>query len=110
MTADDPDRPSLEGSGFHYADDDWSIFTAAERLEAEIAVTMAFERKQASRELAREIATIKAMQKAGLPVRRAVVDGIAVEFGQPEHEPAASSSPSPADPTANPWDSIYAAN
>jgi hypothetical protein len=80
---DDLDLDYVLGPGERYADDDWSPFSAAERRESLMAYAAqdaAYKRKQQRRELAREIATIKAMQKAGLPVKRAVVDGVTVEL------------------------------
>jgi hypothetical protein len=76
--------PDLSGVGWL---DGWSVFSAAEKAEALIADAahlVAEKRRAQRRERAREIATIKAMQRAGLPVRRAVVDGVPVELGQPE--------------------------
>ena len=73
---------------------DWSVFTVAERHEALIAEATEDEarkrrerRQDQRREEARQLRLIKAVQKAGLPVKRAVIGGVAVEFGQPETTP-----------------------
>ena len=84
---DDPDGPDLSGY-----DPQFSSSTAEERREsaiAEVAETAADKRHLQRREEARQIRLIKAVQKAGLPVRRAVIEGVAVEFGRPAPEPAA---------------------
>jgi hypothetical protein len=88
----------LACAGLHRAVDgceDWSIFIAAEQhdsLIAAVAKVEALKRRDRRQERAREIAAIKALQKAGLPVRSAVIDGVRVEFGQ--RDP----TPTPADP------------
>lgn len=79
--------------GLHRADDQWS-FEAIEReidpdaddraLMAFAASSAALQRRERRERQAREIAVVKAVQKAGLPVRRAVIDGVDLEFGEPE--------------------------
>ena len=69
------------------SDDDWSVFSAAERRERDVEYVRAMgaqKRRERREEQAREIAVIKAAQKAGLSVKRAVIGGVTVEFGQPE--------------------------
>jgi hypothetical protein len=83
--ADDPDGPDLSGY-----DPQFSSSTVEERRQsaiAEAAEAAAYKRQLQRREEKRQIAVIKAMQKAGLPIKRAVVEGVAVEFGRPELEP-----------------------
>lgn len=100
---DDHDRDELTAEDLACAglkrvgDDDWSVFTVAERHAALIAAATEMEalkrrerRQDQRREVAREIAVLKTMQQKGLPIRCAVVDGVAVEFGRPEPEPAAN--------------------
>jgi hypothetical protein len=79
----DPDR--VLGIGEHFVDDDpWSI-RQRRQADVEYAQAMAaLQRRERRERLAREIAVIKAMQKAGLPVRRATVAGVDLEFGSPE--------------------------
>jgi|HubBroStandDraft_6_1064221.scaffolds.fasta_scaffold2472547_2 predicted Fe-S protein YdhL (DUF1289 family) len=89
LTAED-----LACAGLHRVVDgfeDWSIFTVAERHElliAAVAQNEALKRRERRREEARQIRLVKAAQKAGLQVKRAVIDGVTVEFGQPEAIPA----------------------
>jgi predicted Fe-S protein YdhL (DUF1289 family) len=84
-------------AGLHRVADgfeDWSIFTAAERHEsliAAVAQEAALQRRGRRQEEARQIRVIKAMQKAGLPVSRAVVSGVDLEFSQAG--PAATLTP-----------------
>jgi hypothetical protein len=80
----DPEAVALALGGRVVDDDEWS---ARQRREADaefIRAMAALERRQRRERLAREIAVIKAMQKAGLPVRRATIEGVDLEFGQPE--------------------------
>jgi hypothetical protein len=64
-------------------------------------------RQEEKRQIAHEIAVLKAMQKAGLSIRRAVGStGLAVELGQPvgtETTPSLTPSIPHAEPV-NPWD------
>jgi hypothetical protein len=78
------------GVGWRRADDDWSFSTAAERAEAWVAASaLAWpKRRERKPSLAAALRVVKTAQKAGLPVRRAVIGGVAVEFGQPESGPA----------------------
>jgi hypothetical protein len=61
----------------------------------------AWKRQAQRREEKRQIAVIKAVQKAGLPVRRATIEGVDLEFGPPaseakaDHEPPPSIEPRP---------------
>jgi hypothetical protein len=104
MTAIDFDPDHVLGAGEHFVDDDeWSVRQQREADAEYIRAMAALERRQRRERLAGEIAVIKAMQKAGLPVRRATVDGVDLEFGQPE--PARPAAP---DEPANPWDTRYA--
>jgi hypothetical protein len=101
-----------DGDGPDYSDGiGWggSWLTRDERAEADakyLRAMAAINKRARRRELAREIATIKAMQKAGLPVRRAVVDGVTVELGQvePAATPARGSAAEPRDE----WDADLA--
>jgi glyoxylase-like metal-dependent hydrolase (beta-lactamase superfamily II) len=97
----DPDH--VLGAGEHFVDDDpWSIRQQRE-ADVEYARAMAaLQRRERRERLAREIAVVKAVEKAGLPVRRAVIDGVDLEFGQPEPKAA------PDEATINPWDKRYA--
>jgi hypothetical protein len=76
----------LACAGFRRVGDgeDLIMFTTAERhasLIAAITHIEALKCRQRRREEARQIRIIKAAQKAGLPVKRAVIDGVTVEFG-----------------------------
>jgi hypothetical protein len=88
---DDPgDGPDLCGIGWL---DGWT--SPAERrdaLFAEAAEAAAEKRRDQRKRLAREIATIKAMQKAGVPVRAATIDGVKLEFGGQAEAPDAKSN------------------
>jgi hypothetical protein len=106
MTPDDLD----DGPDLSDYDPNWSMSTPAERaaaLKAEVAETMAFKRRARRREARRQIATIKAAIKAGLTIKRAIIDGVAMEIGAAETMPRAgtpfSPEPAPAD-DVNPWD------
>jgi hypothetical protein len=99
----DPEAVALALGGRVVDDDPWSIRQQREADAEFIRAMAALERRQRRERLAREIAVIKAMQKAGLPVRRATIEGVELEFGQPEPLP----TPKPSEPT-NPWDVIYA--
>ena len=98
----DPEAVALALGGRIVDDDPWSI-RQQRQADAEYARAMAaLERRKRRERLAREIAVIKAMQKAGLPVRRATVEGVDLTFGQPAAEKAA-----PVNGTAaefNEWD------
>jgi hypothetical protein len=99
----DPEAVALALGGRVVDDDEWS---ARQRREADaefIRAMAALERRKRRERLAREIAVIKTMQKAGLPVRRATIEGVDLEFGQPEPAKAA-----PDEATINPWDELYA--
>jgi hypothetical protein len=65
------------------------------------------ERKQRIKD---DLATIKAANKAGLPVRRAIVEGTTLEFGEAEARPPRPPRP-PEPPNAggegNEWDREY---
>ncbi len=79
----DPDR--VLGVGEHFVDDDpRSVRKEREADDEYIRAMAALQRRERRERLAREIAVIKAMQKAGLPVRRATVAGVDLEFGSPE--------------------------
>jgi hypothetical protein len=93
MTDDPDDGPDLSGVGWLNG---WSLFSAAERAEsakAVIALHEAWKREDRRQAAKREIATLKALRKAGLPVRRAVVDGVTVELGEVEAETRATLTP-----------------
>jgi hypothetical protein len=65
-------------------DDPWWIRERRERDAEYLRAMVALQRRERRDRLAREIAVIKAVQKAGLPIRRATLEGVAVECGQPE--------------------------
>jgi hypothetical protein len=86
-------------------DDDFDIFSAEERAAAEKAYLRAMGRigrRHRREQAAYDLSVIKAAQKAaqqmGLSVRRATVDGLDIEFGQPD-PPIASS--------VNEWDAEF---
>jgi hypothetical protein len=64
----------------------------AEKAEDEAHLrALARDARRAHRErLARQLSVIKAARKAGLPVKRATVEGVELEFGKPESAPAAT--------------------
>jgi hypothetical protein len=62
---------------------------ADERNAARLAaLTPAAELRVRKPSLASQLRVIKAAEKAGLPVRAATIDGVALEFGQPEALPS----------------------
>jgi hypothetical protein len=63
---------------------DWERQERAKAWEVYFAQMAAEKRRQQRREEARQIRVLKAMQRAGLPIRAATVDGVAVELGQVE--------------------------
>jgi hypothetical protein len=93
------DVDDLEACGLGWRrvdDDEGSVRERRERhAEFKREVTLQSRRDRRQRQ-AREIATIKAVQKAGLPVKAAIVDGVTLELGQPA--PLAPSAPSSAPP------------
>jgi hypothetical protein len=99
MTTDDPDDgPDYSGidpdSGIRWGDS-WSVFTREERAEAWRvwgAAYAADRRREQRREEKRQIRVIKAAMKAGLPVRRAIVDGVTVELDKVTATPARGSA------------------
>jgi hypothetical protein len=85
------DIDALRSIGWHIVGDARSEALRHERrdsLIAAVAQIEALKRRERRREEARQIRLVKAAQKAGLQVMRAVIDGIAVELGQPEAIPA----------------------
>ena len=79
----DPDH--VLGVGEHFVDDDPRSIRERRERDAEYFRAMsALQRRERRQEEARQIRVIKAMQKAGLPVKRATVAGVDLEFGQPE--------------------------
>jgi hypothetical protein len=81
------DDDGLDMTGLDWFDD-WR--SPEERREAAFAYAkqlVAWKRQDRRRELAREIATVKALAKAGLPIKRAIIDGLVVELGQPDAPP-----------------------
>jgi hypothetical protein len=83
-------------------DDDFERRRREADFERYCRKTARINRAEQRKRLRQQIATIKAVQKAGLPVKRATVAGVDLEFGQPD--PPASALPPH---SANPWDSIY---
>jgi hypothetical protein len=57
-------------------------------------------RREQRERIAKGLRVVKAAKKAGLPVKAATVEGVALEFGAPETNETIS---------ANPWDEIYGA-
>lgn len=85
------DIDALRSIGWHIVGDARSEALRHEQHEfliAAIAQVEALKRRQRRREETRQIRIVKAAQKAGLQVKCAVIDGVAVEFGQPEAIPA----------------------
>ncbi len=95
---DDPGGADLSGVGWL---DGWSALSPAERYaDLIVALTPPAPPTRARRPSpASRLRVIKAAEKAGLPVKAATIDGVALEFGQP----AAASAPAP-EATDNPWD------
>ena len=85
----DPEALALALGGRIVDDDPWSIRERRERDAEYFRAMAALQRRERRERLAREIAVVKTIEKAGLPVRRAVIEGVAVEFGRPAPEPAA---------------------
>jgi hypothetical protein len=92
------DTEDLAGAGLRrVGDDDWS-FRSIEReiapdadkhaLAAFAASSAPPKRRERKPTLARGLAVVKAAHQKGLSVRRATIEGVALEFGQPEAEPA----------------------
>jgi len=112
MTAEDLTAEDLACLGLHrtvegFEDWDWTCWPEAvaqqREADAKYARAMAaISRRERKEQLAREIAVIKAMQKAGLPVRRATIEGVDLEFGQPEPARAAPVNGTAGD--LNEWD------
>jgi hypothetical protein len=80
----DPEAVALALGGRVVDDDPWSIREQRQADAEYFRALAALQRRERRERLAREIAVIKAMQKAGLPVRRATIEGVDLEFGQPE--------------------------
>jgi hypothetical protein len=73
------------GVGFRHADDDeWSVRERRARHDEYFRAMAALQRRERRERLARAIAVVKTAQKAGLPVKRATIEGVDLEFGQPE--------------------------
>jgi hypothetical protein len=53
----------------------------------------------------RGLRVVKASNRAGLPVRRATIDGVALEFGAPL--PAPASPQPPVSGETNEWDEVF---
>jgi hypothetical protein len=107
LDAEDTHCANLHRAGV----DEWSfrsiereISPAGERHAAYIAALTPAEPRRRVRKpsLEAQVRVIKAAEKAGLPIRRAVVDGVALSFGPVE----ATNATEPDEPT-NPWDTIY---
>jgi hypothetical protein len=75
------DRPADD---YWSADDDWSVGDIRERHAEYLRAVALIGRRERRERLAREIGVVKALQKAGLSVKKATIDGVGVEFGQPE--------------------------
>ena len=81
----DLNAEDLDCLGWHRADDDeWSVRERRERLDEYFRAMAALQRRERPERLAREIAVVKAAQRAGLPVKAAIVEGVALTFGDPE--------------------------
>jgi hypothetical protein len=78
---------------------------ADRRLEALVASSTPPQRRIRKPSLATQLRVIKAAQKAGLPVKAATIDGVALTFGRPEADPPASAA---AD--VNEWDADLGTN
>ena len=84
-------------------DDPWSVRERRKQHDEYFRAAAALQRRERRREEARQIAVIKRAEKAGLSIKRAVIDGVVVEFGQPEAK-AAAAGPAVADSDFNEWD------
>ena len=84
----DPDH--VLGVGEHFVDDDPRSIREQREADAEfIRALTALERRKRRERIVHDLAVVKAAQKAGLTVTRAPIDGVALEFGQPEPAKAA---------------------
>jgi hypothetical protein len=93
--------------------DDFSQATTARRAardeayQAYLHALARAERHERRREEDRQRAVVMRAQKAGLNPKRATIDGVMMEFGQPES--AAAPDIEPESLSANPWNRVYAA-
>jgi hypothetical protein len=85
-------REDLDCLGWHrVGEDEWSIFSAEDRLTAWIAASARARPKWRVRRssLAR---AVKEAERAGLTVKGATIDGVVLEFGQREAAETAGSA------------------
>jgi hypothetical protein len=89
------------GVGWHRTDDEWAAESDKAMIDAVLASART-KRRERKPSLAR---ALKEAERAGLTVKRATVDGVTLEFGQPDPAPALCAPPKP----TNPWDIVYGA-
>jgi hypothetical protein len=70
--------------GWHRADDDeWSVREWRERHDEYFRAMAALQRRERRERVARALAVVKQARKVGLPVKRAIIDGVDLELGEP---------------------------